>query len=42
VIEKLVDVVHFLDLEIYDAFGYAGISPYVCCLTRVHVVASAV
>ncbi|KAK1697872.1 hypothetical protein QYE76_014569 [Lolium multiflorum] len=23
VIEKLVDVVHFLDLEIYDAFGYA-------------------
>ncbi|CAM0955388.1 unnamed protein product [Alopecurus aequalis] len=23
VIEKLVDIVHFLDLEIYDAFGYA-------------------
>uniref|UniRef100_A0ACD5TFN8 Uncharacterized protein n=1 Tax=Avena sativa TaxID=4498 RepID=A0ACD5TFN8_AVESA len=37
VIEKLVDIVHFLDLEIYDAFGYAGISrapkcssPYLC------------
>ena len=37
-IEKLVDIVHFLDLEIYDAFGYAGISPYVFRLTRVHVV----
>uniref|UniRef100_A0ACD5T938 Uncharacterized protein n=1 Tax=Avena sativa TaxID=4498 RepID=A0ACD5T938_AVESA len=23
VIEKIVDIVHFLDLEIYDAFGYA-------------------
>lgn len=39
-IEKLVDIVHFLDLEIYDAFGHAGIDPYGCCLTRVNVVAS--
>jgi hypothetical protein len=34
VIEKLVDIVHFLDLEIYDAFGYAGISPYMSALLQ--------